>query len=251
MRNAILIAPVLLLAACTMTDKEDSTRTEETRNINGFHSIHVYGSPTVHYRQGYMFSVKVVAPESRMRGVKTTVKDSTLSISEKRDGAKAFRIMGTTSRDNGIDIYVTSPDMTGASLTGSGDFICTGPVDTDKIRIFLKGSGDIRFDNIICDEISTALTGSGDIKLKEVETIEADIRLTGSGDMSTRLKNTDATYIRLSGSGDISVDFEKCATAKSVLKGSGDIRLKGTLGRLEKQRHGAGDYHTRSLTLGH
>ena len=54
-----------------------------------------------------------------------------------------------------MEVYVTSPDLIGVTLKGSGEFISSEKVDSDNLEITLAGSGDILFTEIICDKIKT------------------------------------------------------------------------------------------------
>ena len=78
------------------------------------------------------------------------------------------------------------------------------------MNIVLRGSGDVSFEDIICDACTTELVGSGDV----------------------RMDHLDA----------------KKSTA--VLVGSGDITLRGDVTRLNSYTRGSGDIHTQKLKIG-
>lgn len=220
----------------------------ENRNIKDFDKIYIEGCPTVYYVQGSKPCVEVKADKAIISNIKTIVEGNTLSISYKNKSYGGFSF--NENIDNAMTIYVTSPDITGIILEGSGEFISEKKIDTDNMNIQLKGSGDININSIICDRISTSLVGSGDIDVKSTDALKADIELVGSGDIDMSLANTRNTNIILKGTGDIDVNFYNCISVNSQLKGSGDIELKGNIENLTKDALGSGEYHTSKLNVG-
>jgi len=219
----------------------------DSRNIKGFNNIDILGIPTVYYTQGSTFSVKVMADKDIVKNVKTYTKGNTLTVKYENSSSKIFSFY--SDDDNPIKVYVTSPDLTGVALTGSGDFISEKNVDTDKMKIELKGSGDIDFTSLICDNLSTTLVGSGDIDIKKADALTAYVELVGSGDIDLNLTNAKTTNIVLKGSGDIKIYFDKCGNVSSNLLGTGDISLKGYVQGISYDTLGAGDYNIRQLRV--
>lgn len=247
----VLVA-VLVACASPGGNAEDKVRVEEKREVGDFREIVVKGTPTVHYRQGKVCSVTVEAPKGIVGDVKTGVAGTALVVEWHKRAGKSVRIFGSSSSGSGdVVVYVTSPDLTSAVLTGIGDFKQLGRLDTDNMRILLRGVGDMVFDDIICDRLEAELVGSGDITLKNVDAKETGLTLIGSGNMSANQKNVDKTSVLLKGSGDISVAFDNCGAVRSELLGSGDISFSGTVSTLNKSKRGSGDYNTGGLKTEH
>ncbi len=245
----LMLAVVAMTACATGSDAKSGKMIEQTRNVKGFKAVTLIGSPTVYYSQGKNFSVRVVAPGKLMGEVKTEVKGTELKVWLKEARSSILRLGSVRNADD-VKVYVTSPDLIAATLVGSGDFKCSGHLDTDNLSIQLKGSGDMEFADIICDNIDVELVGSGDLDIKKVEAVGSRLSLVGSGDMTVNQKNVDKTSIQLKGSGDIEVNFTGCGTAGCDLKGSGDIKLSGTLKTLTKNSLGSGSYDTGKLRVG-
>ncbi len=219
----------------------------ESRPHKGFERIVINGSPTVYYTQADSFSVTVKGPSNIVEDILTAVDGKQLTI---RNRGKIGVFNFSVHDDDEVGVYVTSPDLTAINLNGSGDFVVRQKVDTDKLSIVLRGSGDIDFEDIICDDCTTELIGSGDIDIKRLDTQNSTISLIGSGDISVKQWNTRATDVMLKGSGDISVDFvEGCQAAECQLTGSGDISLKGVLGHYSGQKRGSGEIDTEKLSV--
>ena len=199
---------------------------EETRSITGFERIELLGSLDVKYMQDDSFSVKVDAPVEVIKDVETRVEGDVLKINMKGDGK--WINFGIKDSD-GVTVYVTSPDFVGITLRGSGDFECQNLLDTDNLDIVLNGSGDITFDDVICDRINVSLVGSGDVDVKNVKMLQSSVNLVGSGDIKMAFDN----------SGDV----------ESNLTGSGDITLSGNVKRYRNNVRGSGDVHIDELYI--
>jgi len=248
MKKTILMTAMaaLLLTGCKIERNvsRSLTMTESNYNPGRFVAIDVTGSPSVWYYQSDSLKVRVKGPEDLVDDVVVTKANGRLKIGMK-DGIK---LIDWGDTDDMI-VEVWSPDLTDVTLTGSGGFKCRTDLDTDTLRLMVKGSGDMEFGNIVCDRLDVELTGSGDIDVKDARTQLASLYVKGSGDMEVRLQNTRQTNISLLGSGDIDVDFGNCQQADCSLRGSGDIELSGFLEHYSEQISGSGDIEKRNLTI--
>lgn len=230
MKKALLsIMALVTLTACHGASTyilSDESLSEQSRHLTGFERIEQSGSIDVVYAQADTFSVKVEAPEKLLDKVETRVDGNKLVVNMKWE--KSFVKIGIVNTKD-IKIYVTSPDFLGIDLKGSGNFVCTSPLDTDNLDIDLKGSGNIQFGNIICDRARVSLIGSGDVSVSKMKAL--------------------STVIDLIGSGDIVMNFNHSGTVESRLKGSGDIVLTGSAKAIHKLVRGSGDIETSKLTI--
>jgi hypothetical protein len=192
--------------------------------LRDFERIELLGSLDVKYQQADSFSVEVCAPEKYLDQVETLVDDNRLVLRMKGEGK--FINFGVADGDD-VKVYVTSPDLIGVTLRGSGDFECLHLVDTDNLDITLNGSGDIKFADVICDRVNVSLVGSGDVDMREVKTLWAGVNLVGSGD--------------------VKMCFNNSGKVEANLTGSGDITLKGTVSDYKYNVRGSGDMHMKEL----
>jgi hypothetical protein len=223
-----LMAVAMLSTSCVnMKMGMSGDAVTEYRSLKGFEKIEISGSPSVYYAQADSFSVKVQAPNvDEMMKVETVVEGNELKISMKN--GSHFLHFGDTDADD-IKVYVTSPDFLGVRLMGSGDFMSAQPLDTDTLTIELRGSGDIRFNNVICDKVSVSLIGSGDVSLDRVQAQWGQLDVIGSGD--------------------IEAFFDQSGEVNAQVKGSGDIEMKGTVRKMNKLVRGSGDIDTDELIV--
>ena len=249
---SLLVFVTLALCSCStsglkVTYATDTDAVSQSRGLKGFDRVEVNGSPTVYYQQTDSFSVRVKGPKDVVDNIITEVEGNTLTI---RNKGKIGVFNVTMGGDNNLAVYVTSPDLIGVSLNGSGDFISKNHVDTDVMDIRLKGSGDIEFTDVLCDRCDIELIGSGDLDVKHLDTRETSATLVGSGDIEIRQMNAANTQISLRGSGDIDVEFVSgCGSVNAELQGSGDIKLKGQVKHFDMHKRGSGDIDASALRV--
>ena len=245
---ALLVAMVRTVVSCNpKVCVVDNSAVSEFRSLSGFESIEISGSPTVYYTQADTFSVKVKGPEEKIRDILTSVDNGTLSI---RNRGKIGPINVQLGDDGKTAVYVSSPDLINVSLNGSGDFVSDGHVDTDKMSILLRGSGDIDFKDVVCDECQMEVVGSGDLEINSLEAKNVSASLIGSGDIKLNQRNVVTTSLALKGSGYIKVNLtEGCQSVDCELRGSGDITLSGSVERFGQHKSGSGDIDVDHLKI--
>lgn len=243
--------------------KEDRRQVTQNRTVGYFSKVESRGSADIRFVQGKGSSVRIVGPKSAVDNIVVENRGDALTITHK-SGNRLF------NTDNGdVTIYITSPDLTDVSLIGSGSFKAEGNIDTDNLRVLVKGSGDVDFHNVVCDgatfetrgsgdiEVSAidarsakvSCIGSGDVEIKSLKADNADFLVRGSGDINTVLKNVATISMSTYGSGDIDARMIGCGSATAATYGSGDITLIGSLGSLSQTAKGSGEVHTGKLVL--
>ena len=226
---AVLTLGMLTSCSCSGLNvcfTHTEAQAQEQRPLTGFERIELFGSLDVKYMQADSFSVKVQAPVNALKKVETRVDGNKLVIKMKGDGTLIN--FGVADSRN-VTVYVTSPDFLGIMLKGSGDFECQRLLDTDNLEISLQGSGDISFEDVICDQVDVSLVGSGDVDVKNVK--------------------AQRSYINLVGSGDVKMNFDNSGMVEANLTGSGDITLNGKVMRYNSNVRGSGDMHTSGLMI--
>lgn len=248
----VLSLTVLMATSCvhdvkTLSSFDSGPQMFEKRLMSGFEKIEIAGSPTVYYSQADSFSVIVKGAEKLLEEIITTKNGNTLEI-RNRGKVGIFNVSVRNSED--LAVYVTSPDLVGVNLSGSGDFISEKRIDSDKFDVTLRGSGDIRIQDLICDNCNAEVIGSGDMVIKRLESKDVSALLVGSGDLSLDVFQVDNTSLVVRGSGDMNVNFrEGCRAADCSLTGSGDINLKGKVKHFTSKKHGSGDIDTAKLSI--
>ncbi len=245
-KNVILMAlTVLAITLCSchgvQVNAGRSRQVSKKLAVTGFNRIQEEGSMDVVYTQDSVWSVRIVGPKELIQGAYASVsKDGTLILSEHEQRHLNINFF---SYDRGLTAYVSSPDLLGVSLQGSGDFFARGKVDTDNLNVGLDGSGDASFEEVICDRCLARLSGSGDLKMNRLTTSGLSVECEGSGDTSLGKISAVNTAVSAEGSGDVTLHFVKGDMVNVRSEGSGDVMVKGSFGRLIQQKNGSGDIY--------
>ncbi|MBO4826391.1 MAG: DUF2807 domain-containing protein [Prevotella sp.] len=194
----MLLAAVALvgLTGCVVKTGRKGKVISKQFQLTEFEKINISGNIDVYYSQGERVSVRAEGDERILSSLSLNSDGHTLTISQ-----KPYRLSWSVFR-GGVKLYVSSPDLTGVSMSGNGDFEADGLVDTDELHVQLTGNGDIDFKKVICDKIFLNLTGNGDINVDEVTAGAANIQLTGNGDVEIggRVRKFD---MKKMGNGDV------------------------------------------------
>lgn len=180
------------------SDKESHKRVSQVLNLGYFSRIESYTSFDVKFVQGKTPSVRVVGAKGLVERLSVQRNGETLVIKSKGNGFSF-----SFDDDTPLTIYITSPDLTGVKLTGSGDFDVDGPLDTDVLDVALDGSGDIDFNSVVCDHAKIRMSGSGDIDIKDIKAQTVSCEVNGSGDVDLGLNRVGVSTLKVFGSGDI------------------------------------------------
>ncbi len=125
----------------------------------------------------------------------------------------------------GVTIYITTPNIDYASISGSGSLQCTNTfTDTTNVYLNISGSGNITM-NTHAHLIQSDNSGSGSIKLAGTA-YEHRIDISGSGDIRAYGLETEITYVKISGSGNSEVWVTDYLEVN--ISGSGSVYYKGT-----------------------
>ena len=205
-----LAALVVLVSSCNWKVEKhfkSSNGPKVTKNIENvapFERIRIDAPCNVYFTQGDTTKVKMVASDAEvMEKFKVTVDDGCLDIRMKGKGWSNWK------KKRSATIYVTSPDLIEVDMHGAGNFEVDGQLDTDTLRLRLKGAGNMDFPSIICDRIETHLQGVG---------------------------NIDAHFV-------------KSGSVRCTLQGVGDIDLTGEVKSLEKKVQGTGKIDVSDLKI--
>lgn len=208
--------------------------------IDKFEKITVAGSMDVIYKQkAGSPDLEVYTSDNIVDLLDIQVKGSTLQIGFKKNTKVSYEK---------LEIRVSSPDLSGVSLAGSGDFTFVNGLKTendlsisvagsgdikgqdiscDNMKVSIAGSGDINAQSITCNSLETSVAGSGDMAIKSITAANVEASIAGSGTIVLGGTAQDASY-SISGSGDIFAEGLEAKRVSSSIAGSGDIKCFAT-----------------------
>lgn len=146
----LAVGAVMTLSACSemrevktaFVGEDSDSIVTQNRKVDKFVAIRIDGSPMVVYEQGIETKVRVEGGKKYADNIETFVDDGVLVVRHRKN---SFNIFTNMRKGTSPVVYVTSPDLVAVKLSGSGDFVCEGPLDTDKLHVLLSGSGDVDF----------------------------------------------------------------------------------------------------------
>ncbi len=229
MKAKLLLLPLAaaILQACNTESATKVNTKPENRNIavESFTDISIEGSHNVYYMQGNNTSVKVSGCTDDINRMNIYCKNNTLHISRK---SKNFSILSLlTNPKNDIKVYITSPNIRGVYIAGSGSFYAQNNIDTDQMTAKVTGSGNIEMKDIICNKSSISVVGSGNIYIEKLTTDKSKISIPGSGSIKIDCSNINNTTNSITGSGYIKIGKANIGQADNHITGSGSIDIDG------------------------
>lgn len=183
--------------------------------VDNFTKISLAGSPDVTYTQKPGApKVEIYTSDNIVDLLDIKVKDNTLYIKFKKNVNVSYKI---------LKIRVSSEDLNGISVAGSGDIHLKDGVKTnDDFFISVAGSGDIDGENISCNNMKISVAGSGDIDARGINCQGLKVSVAGSGDMVLKDVTNVSTEASIAGSGSATITGHT-QTASYSVAGSGDL----------------------------
>lgn len=207
--------------------------------VENFTKLSVAGSHDVIYTQKPgKPSVEVYTSDNIVDLLDIYVKGNTLHVGFKKNVNVSY---------DKLEVRVSTEQLNGISLAGSGDVELKNGLKTDELVISVAGSGDVNGDNITCtnlnvsvagsgningknitcDDLQASVAGSGDLKLNNVTANSAQASVAGSGTATLSGSTQEATY-SVAGSGDLFASDFVAKKASASVAGSGDIKCHAT-----------------------
>ncbi len=194
---------------------------EETRKVDPFTEISLRIGATVHLEQGAQKGIEIVAKPSTLEEIITEVKDGKLII---RFPNKNY--LWTTFNPGEITIYITTPEINGLGVAGSGDIIAEDEIKSKIIDLAVSGSGNIKLSELTAERVKTTISGSGNIILAgETPAQDLSVNISGSGNFKGMKYPADDVTVKVSGSGNVEVEANKNLYVR--MAGSGNVTYKG------------------------
>lgn len=193
----------------------------EERELPSFSEISLRVPATLYLEQGKKQSFEVLAKSSTLEELITEVKGRELIIR-----FKATNYIWKDFEPGKIEIYITVPEIDALTLSGSGDIINDGSIETRILDLSVSGSGDILLDDLKAERVKASISGSGTIELAGDGTAEdLSVIISGSGNYNgLDFKAKDAN-VKIVGSGKARLHADKHLKVRTA--GSGDVVYKG------------------------
>lgn len=134
-----------------------------------------------------------------------------------------------------ITAYITAKTINSLTMSGSGNMLVKGNINTRTFSAVVSGSGTITA-NAKADDLSAVISGSGKLNING-SADDAKVVISGSGNFSGSNFSVENLSSTLSGSGTINIKADN--SIKAVISGSGNINYSGNA-TVEKTVIGSG-----------
>ena len=200
----------------------------EKRSVGTFNAISMGVPGDLYITQGNQVSLEVKGDSDDLEDLITEVRNNTLVI-------KYERIGWNFGRDR-VSIYVTTPEISGISLGGSGKVISQNSLESDRLDLSVSGSGKMEL-QVEADEIEASISGSGNMTISG-DADQVQLTISGSGNMDAEELMADRYEVRISGSGRSRIHVGDQLDAK--ISGSGSVYYKGDPDKVISNVSGSG-----------
>ncbi len=139
------------------------------------------------------------------------------------DGYWDIELENCLNTTEGINIYVTIPNLEEVSISGSGDVVVQDTFSENSVSLRTSGSGSIT-GNFETTSIECTISGSGETTI--IGTAQtSNITISGSGSVEAFEMLTIECDVSISGSGSANVNVSEFLEVS--IAGSGNVRYKG------------------------
>lgn len=210
--------------------------------VQSFDKVSVVNAFKVIYEQGTEHSVRVEASEQAFKEMTVYVKDGELRI------RKAVKKTSPMVSFSDVKLYVTSPDIKGIDIAGSGMFAASNKIEVaNDLDIDIAGSGEVMLVDMNCKDIHMEIAGSGSIEMGNLVTRNAKANIAGSGDINLGIMSCNKFNIEIAGSGNVNCDNITADDVDTDIAGSGNVTLKGKVKNPTQEIVGSGKVNYEEL----
>ena len=211
----------ILILMALLISFQTARANEETREVAAFSEISLRIPGKLHLEQGSKQSVEIVAKQSTLDEIITEVKGRELIIR-----FKSKNYLWKDFETGKIEIFITAPEIDALAISGSGDIINDGGINSRILNLAVSGSGDMLLDNLKSERVKVAISGSGNVELAgDGKTEDLSVVISGSGNYKGLNFACDDVNVKIAGSGSAHVSAQR--TLNIRVAGSGDVNYKG------------------------
>lgn len=217
---------VLSTTSCLRKKPDYGPMTTKTVSVQPFNAISVDGIASVTFEQADSFSVSVSGRALVVASADISVYGGVLHIgqSEVKDDTRGGIVVFNYNRDDtrNINIKVTGPHLTAASVSGNAELSFPGKMQLDSVRFDVSGNSELVLNQLASSFVGVETSGNSSADLFRV--------------------TADGAGIETSGNSDLRVNFENTGNVEAYASGNSDVVLTGrTHGTIRKQNDGNAD----------
>ncbi|MBO9201265.1 MULTISPECIES: head GIN domain-containing protein [Niastella] len=191
----------------------------ESRQTATFDGLNVKIPAEVYFKQDSAFKIEIQAQENILEEIETAVINNELQV--------RFRHGDTKIRSSdGISVFVNGPDVRSFTVDGSGYLEIPNLITPANLGLHVKGSGNIKVNNVTTTEVNADIDGSGIITVNSGNANTNNLRISGSALLNASGLMVKDARASIKGSGNIQLFATQ--TLDASISGSGSILYKGS-----------------------
>jgi hypothetical protein len=206
----------IILATASAITAAPAFAAERNFPVTDFEQIVLAGSTDISVTTGSRASVVAVGADADIDRLDIRVEGNRLLVGTKKGN-------WTWSTREGVKLRVTVPNLSAATISGSGDMDINRVKGPFSGRV--SGSGDMSIAAVDSTTLNLAISGSGEIEAASGRCGAGNFATTGSGDIDAANVRCETLSATVTGSGN--VDGQATATATLRVTGSGNVKVTG------------------------
>lgn len=220
----LLFATLTLTASINAIAKHpinitSSKHSDDEREVKNFNGIAAAGPINVVVTLGSKESCRLEGDAEAIASIITEVKGNILIIRPKNS------ITSWSKKYEGkkITAYVSAHELASLTMSGSGNMVVNGKINTGDLTTTLSGSGSIKA-NADVDNYNGVISGSGSLNITG-STDRAKIVISSSGSFEGKSFSSKTLSTTISGSGTVNIKTDQ--SIRAVISGSGSVNYSG------------------------
>lgn len=134
-------------------------------------------------------------------------------------------------------VYTNSPSLKYIESKGASKILLKGIISGDRLKVEMKGTGDVTAENLVFDQGEFKMQGTGDMHLAG-QIVKAKYEISGAGDINASDLVVDNLECRLKGVGNMQVNVTDKISIE--INGTGNVSYKGNPQITKQKIKGAG-----------
>lgn len=201
----------LILSSLILFGLAANAQVTQKRDVPTFTKLEVSGATNVQFTQGDSTNIKVVANESEVNNIQTTVEDGILIVRGKGNFKSTYKI------------YVTSPELKQITATGASKVSISDTLKTESLRIDVTGASSVK-GALRTSSVEVSSNGASSVELSGyTKTLQSTV--TGASQLKAYNLVSESTRITTSGASSAKVNATQKISADAT--GSSSIKFKG------------------------
>ena len=198
--------------------------TSKTFHVSAFDAIESNSVANIHFFQGPSTSVRAEGNKELIDRLNVNVKNEKLIIEMSKSGFKNNNL-----KNKKLDIYISSPTLNLIEMEGVGNFLFEKAFHSPKLEIISDGVGNLKADNINCEQMFIRSHGVGNIQLAG-KAVDVTILSDGVGNIKAEKLVAQHASVNSSGVGNVifncseSMDVELSGVGNAIYYGNPKVK---------------------------